>query len=284
VARNKERERQLARARYERRQQRAMQHRQQTRHTAVIVVSVVAVLAVIAGVALLFTLSSGGSSSNKLAGAGASRSGTPSASGSASPSVAPTGSASTGACAYTKAGQAARKVGLPPANPARQVVGARIALNSGTLAVTLDGTKAPCTVNSFTYLAEARYFDGVPCHRLTTQGIFVLQCGDPTGSGSGGPGYQFPDENLGSLGVPPGQQATYPAGTLAMANAGPGTNGSQFFIVYKDSPLAASYTPFGKITKGLDVVQKIAGKGTTDGSGDGKPKSAVTIKSIQILQ
>jgi peptidyl-prolyl cis-trans isomerase B (cyclophilin B) len=279
VASNKERERQLARARYERRQQRAVQDRQRRRQTATVVVSVVAVLAVIGGVVALFALSNGGSSSSKkLASGAASKS--PSAS--ASPSASP--SAAAGDCVYTKAGQAARNVGLPPSTPARQVVGARIVLNSGTLSATLDGAKAPCTVNSFTFLAVKKYFDGVSCHRLTTQGIYVLQCGDPTGTGSGGPGYQFKDENLTSLGVPAGQQTTYPAGTLAMANAGPGTNGSQFFIVYKDSPLAASYTPFGKITKGLDIVQKIAAKGTQNGSGDGKPKRPVTIQSVTILQ
>jgi peptidyl-prolyl cis-trans isomerase B (cyclophilin B) len=281
VASNKERERQLARARYERRQQRAVQERQRRRQTATVVVSVVAVLAVIGGVVALFALSNGGNSTSKKLASGAASKSAP-ASASASPSASP--SAAAGDCVYTKAGQAARNVGTPPATPARQVVGARIVLNAGTLSATLDGAKAPCTVNSFTFLAVKKYFDGVSCHRLTTQGIYVLQCGDPTGTGSGGPGYQFKDENLTSLGVPAGQQTTYPAGTLAMANAGPGTNGSQFFIVYKDSPLAASYTPFGKITKGLDIVQKIAAKGTQNGSGDGKPKRPVTIQSVTILQ
>ena len=104
----------------------------------------------------------------------------------------------------------------------------------------------------------------------------MLQCGDPSGTGSGGPGYQFQDENL--------TGATYPAGTIAMANAGPGTNGSQFFICFKDSPLPASYTPWGKITSGMDVVTKIAAAGEDDsnGAGDGKPKQTVTIKSVTI--
>ena len=124
-------------------------------------------------------------------------------------------------------------------------------------------------MNSFKHLAEAKYFDGTSCHRLTTDNIFVLQCGDPTGTGSGGPGYQFGDENLPTEGAD-----NYPAGTVAMANAGPGTNGSQFFLVYKDTQLPPSYTIFGTITKGLDVVQKVADAGrTTNGAGDGKPKT-----------
>ena len=113
--------------------------------------------------------------------------------------------------------------------------------------------KAPYTTFSFEYLARKKYFDATKCHRLTTSGIYVLQCGDPTGTGSGGPGYQFQDENL--------TGATYPAGTIAMANAGPGTNGSQFFIVYKDTQLPPSYTPWGKVTAGLDIVQGIAKAG-----------------------
>src|SRR5690606_21777336 len=111
----------------------------------------------------------------------------------------------------------------PPAEPtASGTVPATIRTSAGDLAVSLDADAAPCTVNSFLSLAQQGYFDETPCHRLTTSGIFVLQCGDPTGTGTGGPGYEFPDELTGS--------ETYPAGTLAMANAGPDTNGSQFFV------------------------------------------------------
>jgi peptidyl-prolyl cis-trans isomerase B (cyclophilin B) len=129
-------------------------------------------------------------------------------------------------------------------------------------------------VNSFVYLAGQRYFNNTDCHRLTTSGIFVLQCGDPTGTGSGGPGYKFNDENLAG--------ATYPAATLAMANAGPNTNGSQFFLVYKDTSLPPSYTPFGTIVSGLGVVQKVAAAGTDNGTGDGHPKEKVVIESVTI--
>ncbi|AUG75983.1 peptidylprolyl isomerase [Kitasatospora sp. MMS16-BH015] len=143
----------------------------------------------------------------------------------------------------------------------------------GKVTLTLDAAKAPHTVNSFAYLSDQQYFDHVKCHRLTTEGIYVLQCGDPTGTGSGGPGYKFADENL--------TGATYPAGTVAMANAGPGTNGSQFFLVYKDTQLPPNYTPFGKITGGLDVLQNIAAGGVQGGGGDGAPNANVVLNSVK---
>ncbi|WP_354643519.1 peptidylprolyl isomerase [Kitasatospora camelliae] len=164
-----------------------------------------------------------------------------------------------------------------PAEPAMTVdtkaaYTAVLETNSGKITVSLDAAKAPHTVNSFAFLAGEKYFDGTKCHRLTTQGIYVLQCGDPTGTGRGGPGYKFADENL--------EGATYPAGTLAMANSGPNTNGSQFFVVYKDTQLPPSYTPFGKITGGLDVVQKIAEAGVKGGGGDGAPAKDVQLTSV----
>ena len=143
----------------------------------------------------------------------------------------------------------------------------------GDIGVTLDGGAAPCTVNSFLSLADQGFYDDTQCHRLTTAGIFVLQCGDPTGSGAGGPGYSFPDELTG--------KEQYPAGTLAMANAGPDTNGSQFFLVYDDTQLPPSYTVFGQMDDaGLDVVKQVAKKGTANGSPDGPPATDVTIKSV----
>lgn len=146
----------------------------------------------------------------------------------------------------------------------------------GTVTVNLNAAKAPTTVNSFAFLAGQDYFDHTPCHRLTTQGLFVLQCGDPTGTGSGGPGYQFADENLAG--------ATYPAGTVAMANAGPGTNGSQFFLVYKDTQLPADYTPFGTVTGGMDVLRQVAAEGVWDGSGDGMPKALITLDDVTVAK
>jgi len=153
---------------------------------------------------------------------------------------------------------------------------ANIVTNCGTIVVTLDGKNAPHTVNSFAFLAGKHFFDNSPCHRLTTSGIYVLQCGDPTGSGSGGPGYTIPDENL--------TGATYPAGTLAMANTGqPHTGGSQFFFCYANTSLPPQYTPFGTVAQGLDVLKKIAAAGSTP-PGDGKPNQPVVIESFTVTK
>src|SRR5581483_735926 len=161
----------------------------------------------------------------------------------------------------------------------------RQAVHRGDVVFTALTSKAPYTTFSFQYLAGKNYFNNTNCHRLTTSSIYVLQCGDPTGTGSGGPGYQFQDENLNYFGAAGSSgTVTYKAGTVAMANSGPGTNGSQFFLVYKDSPLGPNYTPFGTITKGLDILQSIAAQGSdnANGTGDGKPKETVTIQSVSI--
>jgi peptidyl-prolyl cis-trans isomerase B (cyclophilin B) len=148
----------------------------------------------------------------------------------------------------------------------------------GTLKATLDATAAPCTVTSFVSLAGQGYFDKSPCHRLTTQGIFVLQCGDPSGTGGGGPGYTIPDELHGA--------EDYSPGTLAMANTGqPNSGGSQFFIVYQDSTanLQKLYTVFGHLDQAsLATVQKVAAKGSdnSNGPGDGAPREPVTITKV----
>lgn len=182
------------------------------------------------------------------------------------------------ACVYNQSGEAAKQVSLPPTAgvPNTGSLNYVLTLDEDPVGLTLFSDKAPCTVNSFTSLAGQGYFDNLSCHRLTTAGIFVLQCGDPTGTGSGGPGYQFDDELSGS--------ETYPAGTLAMANAGPGTNGSQFFVVYGDSALGADYTVFGKVdSKGLKVVQEIAAGGTDNAynQGDGHPLLPAVINSVR---
>jgi peptidyl-prolyl cis-trans isomerase B (cyclophilin B) len=159
---------------------------------------------------------------------------------------------------------------------------ATIVTNCGTIVATLDGKAAPHTVNSFAFLAAKHFFDNTPCHRLTTSGINVLQCGDPTGTGTGGPGYTIPDENL--------KGATYPVGTVAMANSGPNSGGSQFFLVYGPSERVlnsyASYTPFGTITEGLDVLRKIAAAGVdnSNGPGDGHPVQPVVIESFTVTK
>jgi peptidyl-prolyl cis-trans isomerase B (cyclophilin B) len=183
------------------------------------------------------------------------------------------------ACTYTKQAPADKFKGLPTFDPKRaaQPYLAVLHTTQGDIAFQALTTEAPCTTNSFRFLAERGYFDQTHCHRLTTQGIYVLQCGDPTGTGSGGPGYEFPDENLAG--------ATYPAGTVAMANAGPNTNGSQFFFVWKDTTLSPAYTPFGRVVGGLDVLKKIAAAGEDDqnGTGDGYPTRYTEFRHVQIL-
>ncbi|MBC3842360.1 peptidylprolyl isomerase [Streptacidiphilus sp. 4-A2] len=151
----------------------------------------------------------------------------------------------------------------------------------GDITIKLDAKDTPKTVNSFVFLAAQEYFNHTHCHRLTTSGIYVLQCGDPTGTGSGTPGYSFPDEYLNDPAI---QSGTYPAGTVAMANSGPNTNGSQFFLVYQDSQLAPSYTPFGTITSGLDILQHIAKDGVSGGGNDGKPNDNVVLNSVVVTK
>lgn len=166
----------------------------------------------------------------------------------------------------------------PPLTIARTTYTATIVTNCGTITVALDGSHAPHTVNSFAFLAGKGYFTDTPCHRLTTQGIFVLQCGDPTGTGSGGPGYTIPDENLAG--------ATYPAGSVAMANTGaPHSGGSQFFFVYRNTPLPPDYTPFGTVTGGLDVLRRIAAAGVAGSHpGDGAPNQPVVIERFTVAK
>jgi len=271
VAGKKERERQLARERHLRQAARRAERARKTRIRALAAGGVCVLLAI--GVGTYFLVGTGGGKSAA-----------------ASASASPTGSAtSTGAatvaepahhCTYTKSGTAARTVSLPPSAPDYTAsYQATITTNRGTIDVNLLNSKATCTVNSFVHLAEQDYFGNTKCHRLTTESIYVLQCGDPTGTGSGGPGYEFGSENL--------KGATYPAGTLAMANTGqPNSNGSQFFLVYKNTPLPASYTPFGTITQGLPVIDAIAkaGSDNSNGPGDGHPKENVVIDKVTIKQ
>jgi peptidyl-prolyl cis-trans isomerase B (cyclophilin B) len=160
---------------------------------------------------------------------------------------------------------------------------ATLKTSCGDIVLKLDAQHAPKTVNSFVFLAQQNFFDHTHCHRLTTAGIYVLQCGDPTATGTGGPGYKFDDEYLNNPAI---QGGTYPAGTLAMANSGQNTNGSQFFLVYNDSPLQPNYTPFGTITSGLDILKHIAQNGTdnSNGQGDGKPNDNVVINSVPVTK
>jgi peptidyl-prolyl cis-trans isomerase B (cyclophilin B) len=185
-------------------------------------------------------------------------------------------------CSYKKSGAAAKPVN-PPANGKVKASGtSKVTLNTsvGDLGLTLDSALAPCTVKSFLNLVGQKYFDNTTCHRLTVgAGLQVLQCGDPTkdpaAQGSGGPGYSFNDE------VYP--QLKYGRGILAMANSGPNTNGSQFFIVYGDgSGLTPAYTAFGTIdAAGLTAIDKVANAGVVPQNAptDGRPVIPVEIKS-----
>ena len=271
MAGKRERERQLARERHLRQAARRAERARKTRIRALAAGGVCVLLAI--GVGTYFLV---GTSGGKSAAASSSASPTASATSTGAATVAEPAHH----CTYTKSGTAARKVSLPPsAPPYTASYQATITTNRGTIDINLLNSKATCTVNSFVHLAEQDYFNNTKCHRLTTESIYVLQCGDPTGTGTGGPGYEFGSENL--------KGATYPAGTVAMANTGqPNSNGSQFFLVYKNTPLPASYTPFGTITQGLPVIDAIAkaGSDNSNGSGDGHPKENVVINTVTIKQ
>ncbi len=149
--------------------------------------------------------------------------------------------------------------------------------NCGNIVVTTVGSRAPITVTQLATLARGGFFNNTLCHRLTTQGLYVLQCGDPTATGSGGPSFTYRDENLPAEGL-----NNYPAGTVAMANSGPGTNGSQFFLVFADTTLGANYTIWGTITQGLDIVRAIAKAGVKVGGADGTPNQPVAIIRVTV--
>jgi peptidyl-prolyl cis-trans isomerase B (cyclophilin B) len=195
-------------------------------------------------------------------------------------------------CQYPAASEPASK----PVNPPRtghvptdpEQVSVSMVTDQGNVGLLLANNKSPCTVNSFVSLAQQKFFDETKCHRLTASPTLgVLQCGDPTGSGSGGPGYQFTNEYPTDQYQPEDralhEPVVYPRGTLAMANAGPNTNGSQFFMVYTDTQLPPEYTVFGTIQEdGLATLDKIAKGGVAGGGHDGTPATEVTIKSVRL--
>lgn len=160
----------------------------------------------------------------------------------------------------------------------------RLNTNQGSITIALDN-RAPKTLASFAALSGKNFFNNVICHRLTTSGLYVLQCGDPKGNGTGGPGYSIPDENLPSAAnglLLPSGSGDYRRGMVAMANSGPNTGGSQFFLVYKDSPLPPNYAVWGKVTSGLDVIDRIAAAGVAGGSTDGAPATRTVITSTSV--
>jgi peptidyl-prolyl cis-trans isomerase B (cyclophilin B) len=273
------REKELARQRAERQAARRAAAAQRRKQRQAIIASVVAVLLVAtAAVATALTVGGGDDDPVDLAAqptAAASAAASPGASVEATPAADDGGDPG---CEYVQTeAPATREVTLPPTEgvETEQVYDVTIATNRGDIVFEMDSSQAPCTANNLRSLAHFQYFDDTPCHRLTTEGISVLQCGSPDGSGNGGPGYSFADENL--------EGATYERGTVAMANSGPATNGSQFFLVYEDSALPPHYTPFGTITSGLDVLEEIAAAGSdeSNGVGDGKPNLPVQIETLR---
>ena len=180
-----------------------------------------------------------------------------------------------------------KDTGTPPPNaPNTGKDTLTLSTNLGDITATVDKAKAPCTAAAFEFLSSKKFWDNTKCHRMTTEGIKVLQCGDPfaTGKGyrdtdgTGGPSFRYPEENLPTAATPP-----YPRGTIAMAKTQePGSTGSQFFIVYADTQLDPSYTVLGTIDKGMDIIDKVAKGGVDDknGPGDGHPKTEVNIKTL----
>ncbi len=287
MAGSKERERRRARERYERQRQLQLERRRRLRKRFGIGLAVACVIGLVVGVSFAFI----GSGTPKA---------TPKASASASASASATATTAAAAvkepathCAYTTSSSGdVVKASLPSATPDyKAAYTATINTNLGKISINLLNSKATCAVNSFVHLAQTGFWNNTQCHRVSNNGgLYMLQCGDPTAKaseklscssptlGTGGPGYQFADENL--------TGATYKAGTVAMANSGANTNGSQFFLVFKDTSLTASYTPFGTVTSGLDILQNVAKAGTSCSysAGGGVPKEKVVINSVTIKQ
>src|SRR5579875_3437734 len=181
------------------------------------------------------------------------------------------------AASNTGGSPVAKQWSSPPAmtiDPDKQY-SATIRTSMGDLTAELYAKDAPMTVNNFVFLSKQGFYDNVKFHRIIKG--FMVQTGDPTGTGAGGPGYRFPDEKV---------TRPYTRGTVAMANAGPNTNASQFFIVQEDYPLPPNYTIFGKLTSGLDVLDKIASVPVTAGRGGemSVPTQDVRIESISISE
>jgi peptidyl-prolyl cis-trans isomerase B (cyclophilin B) len=264
-----DRQRREAERRRQARQQQNRAVRAARRRRINLIVSIVGALAVIAVVVVVIVATNNDKSTP------AAKSTSPTAT-----SPAPTTSASSSAkvaaypCTWKKTGTAAKNVSPPSTTtpPRTGTVAVAVGTTQGPMTFTLNRADAPCAVESFVSLAKQKYFDKTPCHRLTSSStLHVLQCGDPTGTGSGGPGYSFADELTG--------KEQYTRGTIAMALSGPNTGGSQFFIVYGATQLAPSYTVFGAVSKGLSVVDKVAAKGSTPAT-DGKPKLPISFTTV----
>ncbi|MEY8565380.1 peptidylprolyl isomerase [Corynebacterium sp.] len=194
-------------------------------------------------------------------------------------------------CAYNETGDAAREVSVPSADDLREdgTTGVTLATNKGDIGITLDHAQAPCAANSFEHLASEDFFNDTVCHRVVAnEGMKILQCGDPAGQGTGGPGYSFPDEYpvWDKDGNKVEEEGLYKRGVLAMANSGANTNGSQFFLVDDETQLPNDYTIFGTISEdGLDTLDSIIEENegeNQDNNGDGAPVDEVRIETATV--
>ncbi len=263
----REQERAAARRRAEKLNAKQAQKQREAVRNRQVAVVVLAVLAVVAGFVFLTT-----QLDDKQAPAAA-----PTA-----PSASATTSVVAGCTAPPAPPRAPTKAAMPDkATAAGKTFTAVVTTNCGDITVELDGAKAPQTVASFVGLAKADYFADSPCHRVTTEGIFVLQCGDPLGGTGSGPGYSYGIENA-------PKDGKYPKGTLAMARTNdPNSNADQFFVVYKDSQLptqGGGYSIFGTVTGGMDTVEKIAAAGVSGGATDGAPAAPISILKVAVTE
>jgi peptidyl-prolyl cis-trans isomerase B (cyclophilin B) len=276
VVSNKQRRQNAQRHLQRQLERRAAQQRRRRRN--VLIGVTVAAVVVVVGAALLVT-GLGGDDDSSTASASSSAATSAPAAPTPGPGAERAGQTTTaGACTYTYDAQGSSgtfAVDAPTGDLPTGTQVETISTSAGDIGITLDYTgPGACAADSFATLASQGFFDSTLCHRLTTSdGLKVLQCGDPSATGSGGPGYSFPTAVAGS--------ETYGRGVLAMANAGDGTDGSQFFLVYGDSQLTPDYTVFGTIDEaGLGVLDQVAAVGTADGSQDGQPATAVTIAGV----
>ena len=265
----KEQERARARRRQQKLDAREAQRAKEAARNRQVAVVVVAVLVVVALFVFLASKVGGSPAASPAA--------------SSAPTTAATAAKTVPGCSPAPAApKSVTSMKLPDkATAAGKTFEAVITTNCGDITLELDGTKAPQTVASFVALAKGGYWADSPCHRLTTSGIYVLQCGDPLGGTGPGPGYTFGIENAPADGA-------YPKGTIAMARTSdPNSNGGQFFLVYKDTALpteGGGYSIFGTVTAGMDIVEKIAAAGVSGGAGDGAPAAPISILKVAVTE